>query len=546
MAQTVDIIVRATTSGASAALGVLMQTLESVYNDVKKIVDEYSNYATAIGKAAELTGVTAEEMSRLVQAADDVFVSQENLTRGFQLALKNGFVPTIENLANLSDKLLAIENPSERAAKASKIFGRNWAELAPFLLQGGDAIRDGTAAIEDGLVVTDDAVAKNIEYKQSVDEVNDNIQALSYSAAKVLIPALTNVIDSFNVLISSSGTLNDILKDHENRTATTAKSYKEYTAEIQRSIQATGISAVVTNGKIKTYGMLSIQQRGIIDGLRVMTEQEWLTRASAIESDRALLGMATNLESNVIPAFQHVKVPMEEFEAMAKTISDTQERLRDHAEEVARKVAAEGDALRNNLANAVDALATAQQNWNSGAGNDFKSALEGQGLKGKDLVDALALIDSTMGTSLAQQETYRLKVEEIAKEYAQGKLDGDDFKRAIKDIQSEFQPLDDQVLKAKDALLKLREQWEYFKANNQINLTITYAIPGQIPVYVPPQAYGPGGGGGSTPPSTGSGGGGGGGGGGGYTPTSVTIQNNSPVDASRVAAQIAQAIQRRR
>ena len=61
------------------------------------------------------------------------------------MALKNGFIPTIDNLAALSDRLLAIDDPALRAAEASKIFGKSYADMMPFLMAGGDAIRDVTA-----------------------------------------------------------------------------------------------------------------------------------------------------------------------------------------------------------------------------------------------------------------------------------------------------------------------------------------------------------------------------------------------------------------
>jgi hypothetical protein len=217
MANIVDIILKANTAQATAGIKGFGKELDNVVrgltgfslsgigvtaaivamgNELKKAVNEYSDYATAMGKAAELSGITAEEMSRLVQAADDVFVSQEKLTAGFNMALKNGFVPTIENLAKLSDELLAIEDPAQRAEKASKIFGRQWAELAPFLLQGGDAIRRNTAAIEDGLIVTDQAVQENLKYKKSIDDWNDSITALKNTIAGGLLPILTTSMNA--------------------------------------------------------------------------------------------------------------------------------------------------------------------------------------------------------------------------------------------------------------------------------------------------------------------------------------------------------------
>ena len=175
-------------AGAAVALG----------NAIKQSVNDWSAYAEQMDKSAKLAGISVEEMSRLTQAADDFRVSQDSLKTAMQMALKNGFTPSIENIAQLSDELLSIKDPAERAEKASKIFGRQWAEIAPMLLKGGDAIRAGTDAIADNLVVTDEAVKANAEYIKAMDDLQDAWTGVKNTAAQELIPALTNVLNALN------------------------------------------------------------------------------------------------------------------------------------------------------------------------------------------------------------------------------------------------------------------------------------------------------------------------------------------------------------
>jgi len=194
----------------SAALGTLKSALGTagvmgaavaVGNFIKKSVTDWSAYAESIQKAAQNAGVSTEEMSRLIQASDDFRVSQEALESAMVMALKNGFEPTIENIAKLSDEYLAIESPAERAAFATKIFGRQYAEITPLLLQGGDAIRQGTAAIADNLVVTEDAMKQNKEYIAALDALNDSWAGLTYTVGQSAIPTITsflNLLQSFS------------------------------------------------------------------------------------------------------------------------------------------------------------------------------------------------------------------------------------------------------------------------------------------------------------------------------------------------------------
>ena len=156
-------------------------------------VSDWTDYADAMRLSAQMAGITTEEMSRLVQAADDFRVPMETMQRSMEMALKNGFVPTIENLAALSDRLLAIDDPALRAAEANKIFGKSYADMMPFLLAGGDAIRDTTAGIDANLVVTGRAAQEAKEYKDSLDSLQDAWTGFRNLIGESLAPVLSGI-----------------------------------------------------------------------------------------------------------------------------------------------------------------------------------------------------------------------------------------------------------------------------------------------------------------------------------------------------------------
>lgn len=133
------------------------------------------NYNKAILDSARATGIGTEEMSRIVQVADDFGIAQDVVTRSLQLATKNGFAPSIQNLAALADKVNAMEKPTERAAYLAKILGRNWATLDPLLQAGGDAIREMADGIDDGLVVTQAEADATEKLRFQLDKLNDEI-----------------------------------------------------------------------------------------------------------------------------------------------------------------------------------------------------------------------------------------------------------------------------------------------------------------------------------------------------------------------------------
>ena len=51
---------------------------------IKKAVDETVTYATQIDDMSRLLGIGTEETSRLVQASDDLFISQESYRQRFR------------------------------------------------------------------------------------------------------------------------------------------------------------------------------------------------------------------------------------------------------------------------------------------------------------------------------------------------------------------------------------------------------------------------------------------------------------------------------
>ena len=204
----------ADTSGLNKGLGSAKQSLSQFGGEIAKqvigvaalstaiikagqvVVDsvrDWADYADSMRLSAQMAGVTTEEMSRLVQAADDFRVPVETMQKAMELALKNGFVPTIDNIAALSNELLGITDPAERAAAASKIFGKSYADIMPFLLAGGNAIEDATDNIADNLVVTEKAAKEAKLYKDELDNLGDAWTGLTNSIGKLLVPLATDI-----------------------------------------------------------------------------------------------------------------------------------------------------------------------------------------------------------------------------------------------------------------------------------------------------------------------------------------------------------------
>lgn len=166
---------------------------QQVWEEVgQKFVDN----AIAVGNMARALGTTTEEASRLKEVADDVGISVSALTTSFKLAQKDGFQPSIDGLAQMSDEYLALAPGVERTQFLLDRFGRSGEEMGKLLDKGSQAIRENVAAIEKSLLVTEKAYEQARQYQVSVDSLNDSWDAFTYQVAPPLISAATAVLNS--------------------------------------------------------------------------------------------------------------------------------------------------------------------------------------------------------------------------------------------------------------------------------------------------------------------------------------------------------------
>lgn len=188
-------------SNVGLAIGAFAALTGAAYV-VDKALDQtvgvFVSYAAQVRELQRLTGATAEDTSRLIQAADDVTISYESLQKALWFASKNGIEVNIDSIARLADEYNALEGPTERAEFLAKKFGKGGAEMAKLLEQGREGVRDLTDAISDSLVLTDAAVQQAREYEIQMDNLNDQWEAFKIGVGQKVIPALNDFLYAIN------------------------------------------------------------------------------------------------------------------------------------------------------------------------------------------------------------------------------------------------------------------------------------------------------------------------------------------------------------
>jgi len=213
MANTVEIILKATDNasgsmnklnasfksltgfslGAAGGIALAGKAMQEVIQYTKQAIENNDKYVTSIVDMARFTGDQVDQMSRLVQVADDAFLSQEALNNAMSIGAKKGLDMSVAGIKALADEYNALATPQERAKLLNDNFGRSGLAMGKLLEQGSAGITKNMEAIADSLVVTDAIVKSTFEYKRSIDAVKDAQDALNYSVAQGTMPALTKL-----------------------------------------------------------------------------------------------------------------------------------------------------------------------------------------------------------------------------------------------------------------------------------------------------------------------------------------------------------------
>lgn len=260
---------------------------------VKKAVDFTVEYTDQVRTMSNLTGMSAEETSRLIQVSDDYGIEADKLKAILTGANKAGFLPTIENLAALSDQYLAIQDPLERNRLLTEKLGKAGMDYADVIKLGGDAIREKAAAVEDGLILDEAAVKAGLEYKQAMDGVEDSLNAMRIQLAQNVIPALSKFLEFMargisvgNQLINWNRNVKSAWDEHNISMQATSTTYEEYINEMVRAAEAAGYDFDEMEKLTGIELTQADRQQMVITNYGALTEEQW----NAMKANQDLQG----------------------------------------------------------------------------------------------------------------------------------------------------------------------------------------------------------------------------------------------------------------
>lgn len=202
---------------------------------IQALIQTTANAAFAASKAAQATGLSAEAIQELTEAADDSGMSAEQLEGGLRRLARaaydasQGTQEAQDTFADLGvsiydvtgklkgpDVLLQdiaakfhdMPDGMRKTALAQRAFGRSGAELLRFLNQGGDAIeRAREEAHAYGTILSGETLAAAEDYRLANDALGDSLRGLGYEIAGPLLTGAGDLANALAELIRENRTL---------------------------------------------------------------------------------------------------------------------------------------------------------------------------------------------------------------------------------------------------------------------------------------------------------------------------------------------------
>ena len=195
----------ASTIASAAGIGVLV-------TEYRKAIAATMEYAYQVRTLSRDIGGTPEDISKLIQAADDAQVSFETMKTAMVMANKQGVDVTIQGMMNLADQYLAIQNPLDRTRFLTDTFGRSGEQLGALMAMGAAGIEAaGIEAEKYGRILSESAIQQTEKFRIAQDNLDDSLAKMKDTLALEVMPSLTTLINTVNPVINAYNSMKSAL-----------------------------------------------------------------------------------------------------------------------------------------------------------------------------------------------------------------------------------------------------------------------------------------------------------------------------------------------
>lgn len=197
---------------------VLTQIGQRAVSMAKNTVTSFSSLTAEVRKMQSIMGGTAEDVSKLRFAGEELGVSANTISRAYRflsthltnndkvaqklgVAYKNldgSMRSPVEVMGEVADKLNELPIGAERSALGAKLFSRGFFELNPLLKAGSKGFKDLAKEAEQfGLIVSEKDLEATKQFKMASDALSDGLRGLVVDIGSAVMPTLAALAQSY-------------------------------------------------------------------------------------------------------------------------------------------------------------------------------------------------------------------------------------------------------------------------------------------------------------------------------------------------------------
>jgi uncharacterized protein YutE (UPF0331/DUF86 family) len=210
--------------------------------------------------------------------------------------------------------LNAIEDPAERARVASQLLGKGWQGMAELIGQGSSALKASLAGVADAQVIDEDELAKARKFRDSMDELNDKLQAVMMTVGESLVPALSDAAETIGTVTdafqAASGAAEDL----------TGTDLAGWATKLTKTFGMTGDAIDWFTEKLT--GTDNVTGRAVAGVKALVGATDETTTAIEAGTDAAA-AMAAMYAERVVPTVDTATTHVEDLEAATADLDDT-------------------------------------------------------------------------------------------------------------------------------------------------------------------------------------------------------------------------------
>ena len=268
---------------------------------IRDSIDYTMEFHDNVKKLSTTTGLTIEESSRLISAASDFGVEYKTMMTGIETATKNGREITVEELGEIANKYVELgktDGPVAQAKYLVDTFGQSGFGMAALFAEGASGVETAMSDVSEALAIDAGEETKLDAYAAAIGEFDSAMGGLKITIATELLPTLTTFFTELNKIIgkfeefdakwrifyASVTTMGGLTLWNADRKEnfivpelkfaedlSTYEAYRNYVSEI----------LLLANLTADGYGAIRTRTGEAIDGVVILTEEEWNAQRAA-------------------------------------------------------------------------------------------------------------------------------------------------------------------------------------------------------------------------------------------------------------------------